>query len=94
MNPGPALVLVRGPEELLAERAVTATLAELKHQAPDLETIRIAAQAYQPGELTTHTSPSLFGGAKAVVVERLDEAPDDRPAPRPARMEIGAARWT
>jgi len=70
-------VLVRGPEQLLAERAVSATLRELRDTAPDLEVIRITAAIYQPGELATHTSPSLFGGDKAVVVERLDEATDE-----------------
>ncbi len=77
MSPTPALVLVRGPEELLAERAVRATLAELKHQAPDLEVVRLPAAGYEPGLLALHTSPSLFGEDKAVVVERLDDASDE-----------------
>jgi DNA polymerase III subunit delta len=68
---------VRGPEELLAERAVSATLRDLHHVAPDLDVIRITAASYQPGELATHTSPSLFGGDKALIVERLDEATDE-----------------
>ncbi len=73
----PPLVLVRGPEELLAERAVTSVLAELRHTAPDLETVRITGAAYQPGDLVVHTSPSLFGGDKVVVVQGLDEASDE-----------------
>ncbi|MEP6630349.1 MAG: DNA polymerase III subunit delta [Lapillicoccus sp.] len=77
MSLAPALVLVRGPEELLADRAVTATLAELKHRAPDLEVVRLLAAGYEPGQLGVQTSPSLFGGDKAVVVERLDEAADE-----------------
>ncbi len=77
MSSPPTAVLVRGPEELLAERAVSATVRDLRETAPDLEVIRLAAAGYQPGELATHTSPSLFGGDKAVVVEHLDEATDD-----------------
>ncbi len=77
MSPLPHLVLVRGPEELLADRAVAATLTELRHQIPDLEVVRLAATGYEPGQLGVHTSPSLFGGDKAVVVERLDEATDE-----------------
>ena len=77
MSPAPTLVLVRGPEELLADRAVTATLAELKHRAPDLEVVRLPAAGYEPGLLALHTSPSLFGEDKAVVVERLDDASDE-----------------
>ncbi len=79
MNPSaaPSLVLVSGPEEVLAERAVGATIAELKHRAGELEVIRLAASTYEPGELGVHTSPSLFGGDKAVVLEGLDEASDE-----------------
>lgn len=73
----PSLVLVTGPEEVLAERAVAATVDELRHQSPDLDVIRLAAGAYDPGELITQSSPSLFGGDKAIVVEGLDDAPDE-----------------
>jgi len=73
----PRLVLVRGPEELLAERAVTSMLAELRHTTPGLEVVRLPAAGYEPGRLGVETSPSLFGGDKAVVVERLDEASDE-----------------
>ena len=70
-------MLAKGPEELLVERAVSAALAEWRHASPDLEVIRLDPASYAPGELGVQTSPSLFGGAKAVVVERLDEAGDD-----------------
>ena len=83
-------VLVRGPEQLLAERAVSATLRELRDTAPDLEVIRITAAIYQPGELATHTSPSLFGGDKAVVVERLEEATDELVDDLTAYLQIPA----
>ncbi len=73
----PHLVLVRGPEELLAERAVTSTLGELRHRTPDLEVVRLPAAGYEPGQLGVQTSPSLFGGDKAVVVDRLDEGSDE-----------------
>jgi DNA polymerase-3 subunit delta len=73
----PPLVLVTGPEELLAERAVAATLDELRVTEPDLEVLRVHPAAYSAGELALHTSPSLFGGAKAVVVGPVDEAGDE-----------------
>jgi len=73
----PTLVLVNGPEGLLAERAVTALLARLREGEPDLEVVRVAATAYEPGALALHTSPSLFGGAKAIVLEGLEEAADE-----------------
>ena len=73
----PPYVLVSGPEQLLAERGLAQTLDDLKVTAPDLETIRLYASGYSAGELTLHASPSLFGGAKCIVVHDLDEADDD-----------------
>ncbi|GAA4403804.1 DNA polymerase III subunit delta [Fodinibacter luteus] len=73
----PPYVLIAGPEQLLAERALAQTLDDLRVTQPDLETIRLDAAAYEPGELTLHASPSLFGGAKCIVVHDLDEAADD-----------------
>lgn len=73
----PPYVLVSGPEGVLAERALAATLDDLRVGSPDLEVIRVYAAAYEPGELVLHASPSLFGGAKCIVVHDLDEAGDD-----------------
>ena len=53
------------------------TLDDLKVSEPELETIRLYAAAYTAGELTLHASPSLFGGAKCIVVHDLDEADDE-----------------
>ncbi|PID96660.1 MAG: DNA polymerase III subunit delta [Actinomycetales bacterium] len=77
VSPVPPFVLVAGPERLLAERAVAGVLAELREADPELETIRLAPAAYEPGELGLHSSPSLFGGSTAIVVEDVDEAGDD-----------------
>ena len=73
----PPLVLITGPEGVLAERALDSTLEELKAQAPDLEVVRLPAATYEAGSLGVHASPSLFGGEKCLVVEDLDEAPDE-----------------
>ncbi len=73
----PPYVLVNGPEELLAQRAVTATLDAVKATRPDLEVVRVEATAYEPGALIRHTSPSLFGGTIAVVVSGAEEAGDE-----------------
>lgn len=72
----PPLVLVSGPEELLAERAVSSVLAELRHRAPDCEVVRVGV-GYEAGQLAMHTSPSLFGGSTCVVIEGLDQAGDE-----------------
>lgn len=73
--PSPQLFLIAGPEQVLAQRALASTLEAVRE--PDTEIIRIDAQTYQTGELTLHASPSLFGGAKVLVVRDLDEGSDD-----------------
>lgn len=73
----PPLILVSGPEEVLARRALTASLDALRSLDADTEVIRLAAAGYEAGALARHASPSLFGGAKAIVVSDVDEAPDD-----------------
>ena len=73
----PPLVLITGPEAVIADRALSTTLDELRASAPDLEVIRLAAETYDAGALGMHASPSLFGGEKCIVVQDLDEAPDE-----------------
>lgn len=73
----PPLVLVTGPEQVLAGRAVTATLDALRGTDPDTEVVRLDAAGYEAGAIGMHSSPSLFGGAKALLVRDVDEAGDD-----------------
>lgn len=73
----PPLVLIAGPEQVLAERGLAEVLEAVRERTPDVEVIRLHASAYQPGELAVHASPSLFGGDKCVVVHDLDEATDE-----------------
>jgi DNA polymerase-3 subunit delta len=73
----PPFVLISGPEGVVAERALSATLDELRGAATDLEVIRLTAETYEAGALGMHASPSLFGGEKCIVVQDLDEAPDE-----------------
>ncbi len=73
----PPLVLISGPEQVIAERALTAILEELRQGEPDLEVVRLYAATYEAGSLGVHASPSLFGGSTAIVVHDLDEAPDE-----------------
>ncbi len=75
--PLPPLLLVSGPEEVLADRAVTSVLHELRDTLPEVEVIRLTASTYEGGQLLLHTSPSLFGGARAVVVEGFEETTDE-----------------
>lgn len=71
----PQLILIAGPEQVLAQRALAGALEAVRGE--DTEVIRIDAQTYQPGELGVQSSPSLFGGTKVLVVRDLDEGSDD-----------------
>lgn len=77
MTDVPPLVLISGPEQILAERAATSTISLLRESDPGAELVRIEAATYEGGELQLHTSPSLFGGSKIVLVRDLDEGRDD-----------------
>lgn len=83
----PPLVLVTGPESLLAERAIASTLDALRSLDPEVEYIRIDMDAYEPGQIGMNTAPSLFGGAKAVVVRGVDQAGDDAQADLLSQIE-------
>lgn len=71
------LVLVTGPEDLLGDRAVDKAVAARRALAPDAEVVRIDANGYEPGTLAVHTSPSLFGEDRVIVVSGLEEASDE-----------------
>ncbi|HEY0185889.1 MAG TPA: DNA polymerase III subunit delta [Cellulomonas sp.] len=71
------MVLVAGPEELLAERAVDRLVAEARQHSPEVEVTRLDAAAYGTGELLLATSPSLFAEDRMVVVEAVDKATDE-----------------
>lgn len=73
----PQLVLISGPESVLAERGLAGALAELREAVPDVEVVRLHAATYEAASLGIHASPSLFGGEKAIVVHDLDEASDE-----------------
>ena len=77
MSTMPPLVLITGPEAILAERALMSVVTELRHFDPEIERIDVLPGTYQPGALAMHASPSLFGGRKLMVCESVDEAPED-----------------
>lgn len=69
--------LVLGEEELLAERAVAAIVAEARQRDAGIQVHRAEAGDLSPGELTTLTSPTLFGGGSVVVVGNAQDAKKD-----------------
>ncbi len=74
----PALLhLVTGPEELLAERAVAAVVRSTREVDADVQLVDVTPDRYERGDLAVHTSPSLFGESKVVVLRALEDADDD-----------------
>ncbi|MFD1722191.1 DNA polymerase III subunit delta [Amnibacterium endophyticum] len=75
-RPAP-VVLVSGPEELLAERAIRAIRDALVAADPSVEVSDLDASSAAPGDLVTLASPSLFGEPRLIrvtSVERLAES--------------------
>lgn len=66
------VMLVRGPEDLLAERAVMRVREMVAAAAPEVERTRLSAATYEAGQLDPLTSPSLFGESRLVEVPDLE----------------------
>jgi DNA polymerase-3 subunit delta len=66
------VVLVSGPEDYLAARAVDAIRAAARASSADLEVTRLEASSYVGGELLLAASPSLFGESKLIEVHGLE----------------------
>jgi DNA polymerase III subunit delta len=72
-----ALHLVTGPEELLAERAVADVIEAARALDASTQVVDVSSAEYTRGELSLHTSPSLFGERKVVVLSGLEDAGED-----------------
>ncbi len=70
------VVVVTGPEGLLADRAVERVLASARQQHAELEVSRLDSSVYEAGALAVLASPSLFEEHRVVVLSCLAEAQD------------------
>lgn len=75
MRPAP-VVLVSGPEDFLADRAIRSLRDLLKAEDPSIEINDIEADQYAPGELITLASPSLFGEPRLIRVASVEKCTD------------------
>ncbi|HET6301666.1 DNA polymerase III subunit delta [Microbacterium sp.] len=76
-DPQPApIVLVSGPEEVCAERAIAGVRDYLRAEDPSLEVSDLRADDYAPGTLLAVTSPSLFGEPRLVRVSGVEKCSD------------------
>ncbi|MCL1869169.1 MAG: DNA polymerase III subunit delta [Promicromonosporaceae bacterium] len=71
------VVLVRGPEDLLRERAVDALVGLARERDPETEKVELDGTTYGAGQLRVAASPSLFGEAKIVVVTGAESGTEE-----------------
>jgi DNA polymerase III subunit delta len=75
--PQPApIVLVSGPEEVCAERAISGLREFLRAEDPSLEVSDVRADDYAAGTLLAVSSPSLFGEPRLVRVSGVEKCSD------------------
>jgi DNA polymerase-3 subunit delta len=76
-SPQPApIVLISGPEEICAERAIAGVRDFLRAEDPSLELSDLRADDYTPGALLAVTSPSLFAEPRLVRVSGVEKCSD------------------
>lgn len=75
VRPAP-VILVSGPEDFLADRAIRMLRDTLRAEDPSLEVSDLEADAYGPGELITLASPSLFGEPRLIRASGVEKCTD------------------
>ncbi len=76
-SPQPApIVLVSGPEDVCAERAIAGVRDYLRAEDASLEVSDLRADDYAAGSLLALTSPSLFGEPRLVRVTGVEKCSD------------------
>lgn len=74
-RPAP-IVLVSGPEQFLADRAIRAIRDALRETEPEIEVHDVDAPSYAAGELFTIASPSLFAEPRFIRVSGVEKSSD------------------
>ncbi|NYE94365.1 DNA polymerase-3 subunit delta [Psychromicrobium silvestre] len=74
--PPAPIILLQGPEEYLAHRAMESVRASMRRAHPELELNHLEASGYSGGELLMASSPSLFGEYKLIEVLGLASMSD------------------
>ena len=71
--PSERLTLIVGDEELLIDRAIGEVVTAARAREPDVEVHELTPATLAPGALAELTSPSLFGGARVVVLRSAQD---------------------
>jgi DNA polymerase-3 subunit delta len=66
------LVIISGPEGLLADRAIDTLCQHMRSETPDVEISEIEATRLDQGKLAEITSPSLFSNSRAAIIYELE----------------------
>ena len=70
------VVLLRGSESVLVQRAQDRLLAQARAKDPNVEVSRLEAAGYDKGQLAGLVSPSLFGEPRLIIINDLEHATD------------------
>lgn len=70
------VILVSGPQEFFADRAIKAIRAELRKNNQELEVVEINGADYVGGQLFDLASAGLFGDSKLVIVDGVERCSD------------------
>jgi len=70
------VVVVRGTEGLLADRALASLIDQAKARDAGTEVTRLEAAAYDRGQLTLLASPSLFAEPRCIVITGVEGCSD------------------
>jgi DNA polymerase-3 subunit delta len=76
-SPFGRLILVSGPEGLLADRAIARLCQQMRSESPDVEISEIEAARLDRGMLVEITGPSLFSSRRAAVIYDLENLVPD-----------------
>ena len=70
------VILVSGPQDFFAERAIKAVRADLRKKNEELEVVDVNAADYVEGQLFDLASAGLFGDSKLVVIDGVERCTD------------------
>jgi DNA polymerase-3 subunit delta len=88
-SPYGRVVLITGPETLLADRAVDGLLAQVRQEAPDVEISEVDSTRLDGPRLAEITSASLFSTRRAAVITDLANLDPDL---FPDLLDLAAAK--
>lgn len=74
--PPPPITLIKGSEDALVDRATRRSVAAVRGASPAVEVTEFSAENYEPGDLATHASGSLFADETLLLISDLDKMSD------------------